>query len=222
MSEADTRLKPTENGETQTLHVEDVEFDQEIYPRPEVDEENVEVLQSSDDDLPPITVNTDGALLDGYHRVRATKMSGESDIEAEVVKVEGGKAEQLLEAARYNSRHGKPLSKEARRNVAREVFKNGDVTNKAVAEALGMSAGWVSNATDDLAKKNREERRDLSCNLYLNYNEYPSQSDVADELDVGQKTISNDLSKKFNSEDFTTASASDDDEPEPFPGGDGA
>lgn len=213
MSEAETRLKPTENGETRTLHVDDdVVFDQEIYPRDEVDEDNVEVLQSSDDELPPITVTTDGALLDGYHRVRATKMAGEADIEAEVVEIEGGKVKQLLEAARYNSRHGKPLSKEARRNVAREVFKNGDAKNKDVAEALGMSAGWVSNATDDLAKKNREERRGLAYDLYLDYNGYPKQQNVADELDVSVGTVNSDF-KKFISEDIESASASDGDDP---------
>lgn len=213
MSEAETRVETTTNGDTRTLHVdEDVVFDQEIYPRDEVDESNVEVLKSSDDELPPIVVNTDGAVLDGYHRLRATKMAGETEIEAEVVDVEGGKAEQLLEAARYNSRHGKPLSKDERREVARDIFKNGDVKNKEVAEALGMSAGWVSNATDDLAKKNREERRSLSYELYLNYNEYPSQQDVADELDVDTGTVSRDL-QKFNSENLQTASAFDDDEP---------
>lgn len=214
MSDAETRLKPTENGETRTLHVDDdVVFDQEIYPREEVDEDNVEVLQSSDDELPPITVTTDGALLDGYHRVRATKMAGEADIEANVVEVDGGKAEQLLEAARYNSRHGKPLSKDERRKVAREIFKNGDVQNKEVAEALGMSAGWVSNATDDLAKKNREERRDLAYSMYLNYNEYSSQKAVAEDLGVTRQTVQNDNAKKFNSEDICVSSATDDDEP---------
>ncbi len=187
-------------SEITTVAIDDVEFDQDVYPRFEVNEDAVKRYRQVLDELPPITLAADLRLIDGYHRLRAHRVEGVSEIDAEVLDIDDD-AEVFGEAARRNSTHGQQLSTDEKADVARKLYQMNGHTQSDVAEIVAMSSGWVSNKTRKVRQKERDERREKSYELYLNYVENPGQRDVAEELDVGKGTVQGDLDKILKSED---------------------
>jgi hypothetical protein len=183
------------------LEINDVEFDQTVYPRFEVNDDAVDRYRQVIDDLPPITVSEDYRLVDGYHRLKAHRVEGESTIDAEVLPISDDD-EVYAEAARRNARHGQQLTKDEKRDVARQLYEQTDLTQSKIAETVAMSSGWVSDKTRDIRQEERDERRQRSYELYLNYAEYPTDSDVADELGVDRSTVSKDRVNILKSEEF--------------------
>lgn len=188
----------------ETVAIEDVEFDQDVYPRFEVNEDAVKRYRQVLDELPPITLAADMRLIDGYHRLRAHRVEGESEIDAEVLDIDAD-AEVFGEAARRNSTHGQQLSTDEKAEVAQQLYQMNGHTQADVAEIVAMSTGWVSNKTRKVRQKERDERRQQSYELYLNYVDYPTQADVGDELDIAQDTVKNDVNEILKSEDFVSS-----------------
>jgi transcriptional regulator with XRE-family HTH domain len=192
---------------TTELDINDVEFDGTVYPRFEVNEDAVDRYRQVIDELPAIIVSEGHRLIDGYHRLKAHRVEGKSTIEAKVLPISDD-GEVFAEAARRNSTHGQQLTTDEKKTVARRLYKQADFTQSEIAEKVSMSAGWVSDKTRDIRQEERDERRQQSYELYLDYAEYPTESDVADELDVDRSTVNKDRVKIFKSEDFHTPSGS--------------
>jgi len=120
----------------------------EIVARVEVDEEYLNLLMKSlqeDGQLHPITVRLlpDGRyeIVDGLHRVEAAKRLGWRDIEANVVSVDDLEAKFLALKANLVRRNLEPVQEGEL--VYRIMVKHG-LTEKQVAERLGVSLEWVS------------------------------------------------------------------------------
>jgi transposase len=181
---------------SETVAIDDVQYIEDLYPRIEVDDQTVRRYQNAIDQLPPIEVSEDLKLIDGYHRLRAHRQEGRSKIEAEITQVEDDD-ELFRLAVEANADHGLQLSKQEKKQIAREWKRsNGGITNKQISDVLSVSDSTMSNWVRDVAEEKREERRDTSLKLYLDYLAYPDQRAVAKELDVGKGTVQNDLDKK--------------------------
>ena len=188
---------------SETVAIDDVQYIEDLYPRIEVDDQTVRRYQNAIDQLPPIEVSEDLKLIDGYHRLRAHRQEGRSKIEAEITQVEDDD-ELFRLAVEANADHGLQLSKQEKKQIAREWKRsNGGITNKQISDVLSVSDSTMSNWVRDVAEEKREERRDTSLKLYLDYLAYPTEEDVAEELDVARKTINNDLGKKSISGEIT-------------------
>ena len=135
----------------------------EVAARIRVDEEYLKVLMKSlkeDGQLHPITVRPlpDGKyeIIDGLHRVEAAKRLDWKDIEANVVSLDDLEAKFLALKANLVRRNLEPVQEGEL--VYRIMVKHG-LTEKQVAEKLGVSVEWVSKRLALVLKVHEEVRR---------------------------------------------------------------
>jgi hypothetical protein len=108
-----------------------------------IDPRHVVLLQACLDELPPIVLHSpDLVLIDGAHRLQATRQAGRRHIAA--VLFEGSKAEAFVEAVRRNVAHGKPLTLAERERAAAEILGSQPSTSdRRIAEICGLAADTV-------------------------------------------------------------------------------
>ena len=98
-----------------TVRIEDLIFDEELYPRMKVSfvtAYQYSQAMRSGSVFPPVLVGSYMGklyLIDGWHRVRAKEILGEKYIQAKIKKYDSIR-EMFLDAVKYNSQHGRPLS----------------------------------------------------------------------------------------------------------------
>jgi len=175
--------------------IEDVKFYKELYPREDFDNETVNSYRLNLDMLPPIIVNKEGVLIDGYHRLLAHRLEGRKEIEAEVKDVKDN--EILLEATKLNSQHGRQLSKQEKQRLAVIFYQQNNLTLNAISNILAvgestLSESWLKN----VIKEAKEEEKKKIIELYLQCLTYEQ---ISEKLDISIGKISN-IFNKFRTE----------------------
>src|SRR5262245_42575517 len=96
-------------------------------------------------ELPPILVQEDGwRVIDGLHRLEATKLCGDHIIRARFLDCTDSEA--LVLAMKANSTHGLPLSKADRISGAKSVLTaHPDWSDRAIAGITGLSAKTIAS-----------------------------------------------------------------------------
>ena len=173
------------------VEIDKIRYIKELYPRQGIDEEAIKRYRTALDKLPPIVISKEYILVDGYHRLIAHKIEGRTRIEAEILDIDKDKI--LIEAIKRNATHGKQLTYEEKKWLARRLYEehHGELTQKEIAEILAVGNSTVSSWCSDINHKKREERKQKAIELYLDYLSYPTQEEVAKALDITQKTVSN-------------------------------
>ncbi len=196
-----------DNSDVITLSIEEIYFDEDIYPRLTKSQTTEEAYKESLEagaTFPPIEVqyvNIDGEreilLLDGYNRWKAHGKAGRDTIEAvfwrdEILDKDKNFTELLLRAAWLNSRHGKRLEESDKKSVARTVREiDPKISQQNIADALGVSQQTVSNYVRDIeARQNAEEQADIYRLNALGW----TQEEIGDAIELAQSTISERLS----------------------------
>ena len=185
------------------MKLSDIVYREDLYPRFEPNQATIQKYSDSIDYLPPIKVNQNNILIDGFHRWKAFQLSGRVDIPHEVIQTESEKDLKRL-AYQLNSNHGLQLSNDEKRRYAQEMY--GDMTVKALSDVLGVSEKSIQRWTETQAKAAKEERDRRIVELYLRA--WNTQESIADVLGVDSKqTVSNivDSSKKRQLSEFGQA-----------------
>jgi len=171
------------------VEIDKIRYIKELYPRQGIDEEAIKRYRTALDKLPPIVISKEYILIDGYHRLIAHKIEGRTRIEAEILDIDKDKI--LIEAIKRNATHGKQLTYEEKKWLARRLYEehHGELTQKEIAEILAVGNGTVSSWCSDINQRKREERKQKAIELYLDYLSYPTQEDVAKALDIGRTTV---------------------------------
>ena len=73
------------------ISVKDIQYREDLYPRFQPDQSVIQKYADSVDYLPPITVNQNNILIDGFHRWKGHMLAGDEVIEAEVVETNSEK-----------------------------------------------------------------------------------------------------------------------------------
>lgn len=113
-------------------------------PRVEgIDRDHVARLAERIDELPPILVHRSTMrIIDGMHRLHATRMSGRTTIE--VVYFDGSVPDCFLAAVEANIRHGLPLTLADRRESAKKILaSHPQWSDRAIAARVGLSGKTV-------------------------------------------------------------------------------
>lgn len=164
-----------DNSDIVTLPIEEVFFDEDIYPRLSKSPSTVDAYKESLEAgaiFPPIEVqyvNIDGErktlLLDGYNRWKAHGEAGRDTIEAVFWKDEDldkdkNFTELLLRAAWLNSRHGKRLEESDKKSVAEKIRESDQrITDQKIADALGVNRRTVNEWVKPIKlRQNAEEQ----------------------------------------------------------------
>lgn len=126
------------------LELEKITIDPSMQIRVETNSPTVaeyEDRMSEGEQFPPLLVwFTDGAhvLLDGWHRHAAMTNNGFVDAECKIFT--GTKTEALIAAACSNRQHGlKMTSADKRKAIVKLIETSGELSSRAIAEAIGVS-----------------------------------------------------------------------------------
>ena len=146
------------------VKINNIIFDEKVYPRFDLDNEVVNRYKQALDNLPPIILSADMRLIDGKHRLRAHQLENREDIEAEILNITDDTAI-LKEAIKRNATHGQQLSREEKKSLARRLWESTIVED--IAKLLSVSTGLVSNWTTDLEDHRKDEEKQKIIELYL-------------------------------------------------------
>jgi len=119
------------------------------------------------DEFPPLETVFDGSthwLTDGFHRWHAYKLQGVKEVEVKYRP--GTKEDAVLAALRANSKHGKTLTNEDKRNkvvMALSLPGYAEKSNYEIAKICEVSQPFVSSVRDPEVKRLQDERRQKSA-----------------------------------------------------------
>lgn len=180
-------------ADTTTLTVDDIEFVKELYPRLREDDAAIERYRAAIDRLPPITVARGRVLVDGFHRWQAYRREGRDEIEAEDL---GNltDVEILKESLRRNSSHGRQLETADKRRNADILYRQGTTDYDEIADLLSISESTAQEYCRGARRDEKAEQQERAWDLWL---DCWTDSDVADEVGVGRKTVSDWASAKI-------------------------
>lgn len=161
-----------------------VVFDRELYPRIEHSIEVIQRYRLNLDGLPPIVLNKEHVLVDGFHRLAAYRQEGRSQIPFVTVDVPRDRI--LVEAVRLNSKHGHSLSETEKKALA-ERFRLEGKRQEEIAEILGVGqstvAEWEQKVRGEAHKERNHEVKRLA-------EEGHTQAEIAEQTGLTQQGIS--------------------------------
>ena len=142
------------------------------------------------DALPPIELNQDNALVDGWHRVRAAERAGRTEIAYIVVETAGDDdlADRMWAA---NLKHGVQYTRAQRQTQGLKLFER-DLPVGDIAERVGVSVATVRRWTKALRAEQRRARDERILELSATD---MSLRQIADEAGVDHKTVAAILGK---------------------------
>lgn len=183
-----------------TINTNDIVYRDDLYPRFEANQALIQRYANSIEHLPPIKINQNNILIDGYHRWKAHQLEGETEIKVEMVETTSEKELKRL-AYQWNSNHGLQLSNDEKRKYAIEMI--GEMSVQALAGILSVNERTVSRWTETQRKALDEERNRKILELYLRA-QY-TQEMIAEIFGVDRSTISNVKNGQMSEihEDFT-------------------
>ena len=172
--------------EMNKIKTTDLVFRDDLYPRLEPNQAQIQKYSDSIEFLPAIKINQNNILIDGFHRWKAHQLAGVEEISYEVIETESEKELKKL-AYQLNSNHGLQLSNDEKRKYAQEMF--GEMTVKELSTLLGVSESSIKVWTETQAKAQKEDRDRHVVELYLKA--WNTQESIADSVGVTQPTIIN-------------------------------
>ena len=172
------------------IKVLEVIFRKDLYPRLEADQKKIQEYKENLEVLPPIVINQDNILIDGYHRLMAHKNAANEAIEANVEQTESENA-LYLRSIELNAKHGMQLSMRDKKSVSLKLYdgKNKERLVKALSVSLSNFNKWVKAKDEEI----KNERNEKILSLYL---QCKTQQDIADAMGVSQDTVK-EILKKF-------------------------
>jgi len=175
------------------VNIEDVVYREDLYPR--VKQNPKIILQYSEtiEQLPPIVINQDNILVDGFHRLKAHQTAEKETINAEVLNLT--EQEVYFESIKRNAQHGLQLNGDEKKSIAIKLC--GTMSDKEVWGMLSVPEAtynkWTKNKRDDLKRERDKKIIDLWFACYSTY-------DIADSVGVDESTIINVLKSTKMSE----------------------
>lgn len=170
--------------------VDEIVFRDDLYPRIETSAATVQKYAEDLDVLPPIEVNQNKELIDGWHRWTAHKKRGAEEIEATVTKT-ASDAELLELAIERNASHGLQLSQSDKRDMARRIYaaaaeRDRDAKKKRLAKILSVSERTVREWLSRMDKDAKEARNRRIFDLWL---ACWTNKEIADDVNLTEEAV---------------------------------
>lgn len=181
------------------LQISDVVYREDLYPRSLTAPEKVQDYAENLEVLPPIEVNQQNILIDGWHRWTAHKKIGAQEIRAIIT--ETTSEAQLLELAiQRNNAHGLQLSRTDKQDNARKIYhvtpiKDRQTKKAELAEILSVSPRTVQNWLSRIDKDTKEQQKKKVLDLWM---QCFTQEEIAEQVGIPQQSVSEIIPKKEN------------------------
>lgn len=147
------------------VNISDIVFLSNIYPRGQHKPALVQEYESALNLMPPIMLNQDGILIDGYHRYLAHKAAGRLTIKAVIVQTKDEDEAYLL-SNELNCKHGDKLSLSDKRRNALRMYSMG-LDRAEIMRRLSVAPSSLSEWFKDKEKIRREELKKRILDLWL-------------------------------------------------------
>jgi len=165
------------------IEIEKIKFVEDSYPRNGFDPEVVGQYALNIDALPPITINKNFVLVDGYHRLLAYRNEGRKEIETNIINIPDDRI--LFEATKLNSLHGRQLTIKEKRHLAL-IFIRQNIAQEEIGNLLAINQGtvskWLTSEMDEMVKARNERIFDLWLACH-------TQKNIADKIGLSQPQI---------------------------------
>ena len=173
-----------------TMKVSDVIFREDLYPRLEPDSKLVQKYAEDLDVLPPIEVNQNKILIDGYHRWTAHKKMQKEEIG--VVITETKSEEEIFELAiERNSKFGLQMSQADKKKACIRLYKDGTGRKKDdISRLLSISLRTVNNHLHNIDEQIKAERDEKIRSMWL---ACFSQEEIGEEVNLTHQAIDNEI-----------------------------
>ena len=170
--------------------VSDIEFRKDLYPRIDHDPATVSRYAEDLSVLPPIEINQQNILIDGWHRWTAHRQVKAETVPVTVTKT-ASDAEVFELAVVRNSVHGLPMSGADKKRYATRIWnatpriEQPDV-EKQLIRVLSVSARWLADVLHQSKKDRTADDHQEMARLWLaGY----SQDEIAERLGVDRATF---------------------------------
>jgi len=180
-----------------------IKFRDDLYPRFKHDPALVQKYAQDLDILPPIKVNQNNELIDGFHRWTAYKTNEVEQIPVEVVQT-ATELEFLRLAIQANNRHGWQLTDSDKKSAAVKLYGDGTtgLSKDEIAKDLSVSVRSVQAYLSGIDRQIREERKQQIFELYM---DCWTQQEIAERIGMARQSVT-DIVKSFaengNASDF--------------------
>lgn len=166
--------------------VSEIVFREDLYPRITHDSALVQAYSENVEVLPPIEVNQNNELIDGWHRWTAHKTAKVEEIAVVVTKT-ASDVEFLSLACRRNSTAGKQMADKDKSKMAKRLYNVGEgLTKDEIAEILSVTAKTVGKYLKDIDDQLQVEREEKMLAMWLACH---TQQDIGDAVGVDHATV---------------------------------
>jgi len=153
--------------EYQEIKVSDVVWREDLYPRLKADPALVQRYAENLDVLPPIEVNQDNILIDGWHRWTAHRKNETDCIKVTVTQTRSDFEIRSL-AIKRNAGHGWQLDDSSKQHEAIWLYGAGTgLSKEQIADVLSVSARTIGRYVADIDRRLREQRKARIQDLWL-------------------------------------------------------
>ena len=164
--------------------INEIVFREDLYPRFEPNQKIIQKYSESIEFLPPIKINQNNILIDGFHRWKAHQLAKIEKINVEIIKT-GSEFELKIMAYQLNSIHGFQLNTDEKQKFAREMF--GILNDDEIMQTLSIGKATFYRWTETQRENAKKEQARKTLELYL---KCWTQEQIADELKISQKNVS--------------------------------
>ena len=166
--------------------VSEVIYREDLYPRVKTDPTLVQKYAENIDVLPPIEINQNNILIDGYHRLTAYKKLNIEEIEVTVTETKSEEEVYRLSIER-NAKFGMQMNRDDKKACARRLYRFGDgLAEGEIAKLLSVTPKTVSEYVKDIKTQVEEEKNQKIFDMWMaSY----TQDEIAEAVNMPQPTI---------------------------------
>lgn len=170
---------------TEQRLVSEIVYREDLYPRIKPDPATVQRYAENLEVLPPVEVNQNNILVDGWHRWTAHRKAGAETIGV-VVTQTASEAEVYALAIKRNAAHGLQMNEADKKNAAIRLYAAGTGLDKgAIADVLSVSRRMVNNYVHDVDRQRREEENRRIFEMWM---ACYTQEEIAAAVGIDQST----------------------------------
>lgn len=183
----------------QLRKVSDIVFREDLYPRIKHDPSLVQRYAENIELLPPIEVNQNNILIDGFHRWTAHRKLEREEIEVTVTETPSENELFALSIER-NSKHGMQLNEEDKKNTAIRLYSGGaGLEKQRISKVLSVSLRQINNYLTTIDKNLKEQRDKTILEMWMSCY---TQEEIAAAVDLPRKTVDDKIGELANLEMF--------------------
>lgn len=158
-------------------------FREDLYPRFKPNPALIQRYAENIDKLPPIEVNQDNILIDGYHRTKGHETAGVLEVPCIVTKT-ASEMELLMLAVKRNAAHGQQLTQEEKQSYAGKWF--GQLPVDQICDTLSISRDtyerWTKTQRETAEKAIKKQIEEMWFRCY-------STEEIADAVGMERRTV---------------------------------